>query len=58
MKLKQERIIYVGICLFSLFFSGYSFGVAWITSGCIFLIISSIFGNLIDKINIRIEGNK
>jgi len=58
MNLKQRRFVFVGLTLIPLFLSGYFFGVVWITTAIIFLLISIFFGNKLDRLQQKIEGVK
>ena len=55
MNLKQKRLLIVGLVLIPLFLSGYFFGVAWITTAIVFLLIAFFFGNKLDKLQNKIE---
>lgn len=57
MNIKQRRLILVGLTLIPLFLSGYFFGVAWITTAIICFLISSFFGNKLDKLQKKIEDS-
>ena len=55
MNLKQRRLVIVGLTLIPLFLSGYFFGVAWITTAIIFLLVAVFFGNKLDRLQQKIE---
>ena len=58
MNLKQRRLVIVGLTLIPLFLSGYFFGVVWITTSIVFLLIAVFFGNKLDKLQNKIEGER